>query len=53
MTNSSSLNSGNRINKIPSTINQQDCSSCNFNSRPETNQESTPVSEKKTFTVRL
>jgi len=47
----SSLNSGNRINKISSNINQQDLLSFNFNLRSETNQESTPISVKKTFNV--
>ncbi len=51
MSSSSSLNSGNRINKISSNINQQDLLSFNFNLRSETNQELTPVSEKKTFNV--
>ncbi len=41
----------NKINKISSNINQQDSSLVNFNSRIETNQESTPISEKKTFIV--
>jgi hypothetical protein len=48
------LNSGNLTNKLNKiSSNQQDSSSLNFNSRLETNQESTPISsEKKTFIVR-
>jgi len=44
------LNSGNLINKITkisSNINQQDSSTYNLISRSETNQEATPISEKK------
>jgi hypothetical protein len=48
------VNSGhlsNKINKISSNVNQQESSSFNFLTRPETNQESTSLSEKKTVTI--
>lgn len=51
---STSLTGGNptnKLNKLPSSPNQSDASPFNFNVRSETNQEITPVIEKKPLTV--